>query len=1098
MIAPFRLLILFLSLAVLTTGPAIGASPLTILHSFDSAPDGAYPAAPLVEGVDGNFYGTTSGGTSSYGSVFKMTSDGVRTTLVTFDGANNGANPNGLCLGKDGNFYGTTKNGGFFRMGTVFKMTPDGDLTTLYSFSGPDGAWPVAGLVQGVDGNFYGTTYNGGYITGRTFTNIGTIFKITPDGVLTTLHVFDGSLEEGYNPSSTLLLARDGNFYGVTPNGGQCTLGTLFRMTPAGDFQTLLTFGGLFPLCNPTSAPVQGADGFFYGATSAGGRGFAGGIYKMSLSGAGTVIYEFSNSVDGSHPVSIAPNGLILGRDGNFYGTTQQNSYPTNWQGSVFKMDQNANVSFLANFTGGNGGKPLAALVQGRDGNFYGTTYLGGDSNVGTIFKITSVGSLTTLNSFLTLPTGALPKAPLLLANDGNFYGTTERGGNSDAGTAFRISPSGDFTTLATFTAATGAYPSAKLIQGLDGNFYGTTSGGGDSSLNGSVFEMSPVGYLGIMATFPGAPGDSMGNAPPLPDAHTSELIQGADGNFYGANWPGGTGETGGTIFKVGPSMAFKSLVSFDPIHGSIPYAGLTLGTDGNFYGANNSSWFGLLGQNPNTLGTVFSMTQSGALTNLVNLSATSGYSPYAALLRGPDGNFYGTMANGGANNMGTVFEVTPLGALTTIATFDGAISGKHPRSGLILGQDGRFYGTTVGDPANGDYGTIFSVSNAGDLTTLYRFSGPDGSSPLGLVQYTDGSFYGVTSSGGPGGAGEVFSFYPTPVITFPPISTQLVTNQLTVTAKTSAGAPVQFTVVSGPATVSNSGSGPNTVSSGVVSFTGTGLVTIQASQIVSADYALAPPVTQSFRVVSANAPQTITFPPLTDIPYVAPPITLSATASSGLTVTYSVVSGPATVSGNQVTMTGPGTIQIAADQAGNASYGRAPRVTQTFIATSAQTITFPPIADQVYPVTPFDVNATASSGLPITYTISGPATMLRNRVTVTGPGTVKISADQAGNATYSRAPHVSRFFNVARAQTITFPPMANTTYPSAPFYVSATAFSGLNVTYSVVSGPATILRNRVTVTGTGTVKIAADQAGSSLYAPAPEVTQSFTASPVP
>ncbi len=1075
MLPIFRSLLLTLSLVALAAGHSTADSPLTIIHSFDSAPDGAYPSAPLVQGADGSFYGTTSGGTSSNGSVFKIASDGTRTTLVAFDGLNNGANPNGLCLGTDGIYYGTTKNGGFFNMGTVFKMTPEGELTTLFSFSGPDGAWPVAGLTQGTDGNFYGSTYNGGYIDVRQ-QNLGTIFKITSTGDLTTLHVMgeyesdeeDEIILSGYNPSFPLLLARDGNFYGVASHGGDNSFGSLFRMTPAGEVRTMFSFGTIdMDLMSPSSAPVEGSDGFIYGAALLNVGMEGGGIYKMTPSGVTTVVHVFE-ALDWSTPTNSLPNGLVLGSDGNFYGTTQRVDYSSTGKGSVFKMDLDGNVTTLATFTGADGAKPTSSLVQGTDGNFYGTTFQGGTSNVGTVFKITPSGDLSSLSSFETLPVGALPKAPLLLARDGNFYGTTERGGSADAGTAFRISPTGDFTTLAAFDASTGAYPSAKLIQGADDNFYGTTSGGSEAFLKGSVFKMTADGSLSIMTTFSGAPETDMGAAPRLPVSHTSELVQGTDGNFYGANYPGGAGKDG-RIFKVGPSFAFQSLATFDPTQTSIPYAGLTLGTDGKFYGANIKGWHDRL-VHASKAGLVFSMTSGGSITNLLKPSpASTGSDPYAALLQGPNGNFYGTMATGGAKNAGTVFKVTPLGIPTTLFTFDGGVSGRNPRSGLILGQDGRFYGTTSGDPTQNDYGTIFSVSESGDLTTLYRFSGTDGSGPLGLVQHPNGTFYGVTSAGGPAGAGEIFVFDPYAIIYFPPISNQIATNKVRLAAKASTGVPVRFDVLSGPATVS----------SNLLSFTGTGLVTVQASEAVSpANTESAPPETRSFTVGAAS--QSIYFPLVPNQTFPGSSIQLKATASSKLPVTYSAT-GPATIANGLVQLTGAGTVKITASQAGNSVYGAASPTSITFsVAKGTQAITFP-VIDSQFVGDVVMLGATASSGLPITYIVSGAATLSGKNLTLTGVGTVTVTATQPGDGSYSAATAVKLSFVVTKkTQSVTFPAVGGPF--NTPLSLSASASSGLPVTYSVLSGPGTVSGNVLTFTGIGVVTVQATQPGNAIY----------------
>ncbi len=308
--------------------------------------------------------------------------------------------------------------------------------------------------------------------------------------------------------------------------------------------------------------------------------------------------------------------------------------------------------------------------------------------------------------------------------------------------------------------------------------------------------------------------------------------------------------------------------------------------------------------------------------------------------------------------------------------------------------------------------------------------------------------------------------------------------------ATASSGLAVSYSVVSGPATISGS----------TVTVTGAGTVTIQASQAGNANYSAATPVSQSFTV--SLAPQTITFAPIPNHTFGDASFTLGATASSGLTVSYAVTAGPATVSGNTVTLTGAGTVTIQATQAGNTTYAAATPVSQSFsVAPASQTITFPAIPNHTVSDPPFNLSATASSGLAVSYAVtSGPATVSGSTVTVTGAGTVVIAASQAGNANYSAAAPVSQTFSVTLAsQTITFPAIPNHTFGDAPFALNATASSGLTVSYSIVSGPATIAGNTVSITGAGTVTIQATQAGNTTnYAAATPVSQSFSVAQAP
>jgi uncharacterized repeat protein (TIGR03803 family) len=369
------------------------------------------------------------------------------TTLYSFGGSD-GSNPNGLVQGTDGNFYGTTYRGGAYTnygdgLGTVFKTTPSGALTTLYSFGDIDGDGPVDGLVQGADGDFYGTTEYGGLYVSHWGDTFGTVFRITTNGTLTSLYSFSGG--DGANPAAGLARGADGNFYGTTSAGGENYYlddGTVFKIATDGSFTSLISLSGRNGN-EPRGRLVQGLDGNFYGTTCAGGR------------------YSWS-------------------------------------RGTIFKMTTNGTLSTLYSFTGGSDGDyPVAGLVQGADGNFYGTTRYGGTNGSGTVFKIMTNGTFTSLYLFSGGADGANPAAGLVRGADGNFYGTTESGGiyqgrwGETFGTAFEITPDGVLTTVYFFTGGNdGAYPNSTLVQGADGNFYGTTYSGGVYG-NGVIYRLS-------------------------------------------------------------------------------------------------------------------------------------------------------------------------------------------------------------------------------------------------------------------------------------------------------------------------------------------------------------------------------------------------------------------------------------------------------------------------------------------------------------------------------------------------------------------------------------------------------------------------------
>jgi uncharacterized repeat protein (TIGR03803 family) len=372
----------------------------------------------------------------------------VFTTLVSFTGTSGlypGANPYaGLTLGSDGNFYGTTSSGGTYNHGTIFQLTPGGAFTSFLSFNVTNGAAPYAALVQGTDGNFYGTTFTGGV------SNWGTIFQITTNAAFTNLFSFTGTHNPylGANPGAALVQASDGSFYGTADYGGAYT------------------------------NAAQG--GYGYGT-----------VFQATTNGTVTVP-AFFNNTNGAHP----SGGLVLGKDGNFYGTTTwggrgiSSSFPG--YGTVFKMTPGGTLTNIYLFTGfSDGGYIYAGLVQGSDGNLYGGAFNGGSQGYGTLFKVSTNGSYTPLHTF-SLSEGGSPYGGLMEGSDGNFYGTAYA--LYGYGNVFQLTPGGAFTNLVLLTGSSGAYlgahPDGVLVQGSDGNLYGTTSQGGASGL-GTIFRLS-------------------------------------------------------------------------------------------------------------------------------------------------------------------------------------------------------------------------------------------------------------------------------------------------------------------------------------------------------------------------------------------------------------------------------------------------------------------------------------------------------------------------------------------------------------------------------------------------------------------------------
>jgi uncharacterized repeat protein (TIGR03803 family) len=464
--------------------------------------------------------------------------------------------------------WGMRACGGLLLWAGVAAALPAQSFKTIYSFctqtNCTDGSEPQAGLVQGANGNLYGTTVYGGTGSCQSV-GCGTVFEITSGGVLTTLHSFEKA--HGEYAYAGLVQGTNGDFYGTTYSGGANGEGTLYRITVSGMLKTLYTFCAQTNCTDgatPSAGLVQGTNGNFYGTTEYGGDNGDGTVFKITPSGMLTTLYSFcaqTNCTDGLYPEAA----LVQGSNGKFYGTTTEGG--ANGEGTLYRITASGTLKTVHNFAGypTDGETPQAALVQGTDGNFYGTAKIGGAQSDGTVFRVTPSGELMTLHSFAGYPTdGENPVAGLVQGTDGNFYGTTEGGGAnnescpSGCGTIFSITPSGTLTTLYNFCSQGGGnctdgyFPEATLVQNTDGTFYGTTLEGGARGY-GTVFSLS-VGLGPFVKTLPTSGG------------------AGAVVTILGTNL------TGATSVTFNGTVATFNVVSASEITTTVP-AGATTGT---------------------------------------------------------------------------------------------------------------------------------------------------------------------------------------------------------------------------------------------------------------------------------------------------------------------------------------------------------------------------------------------------------------------------------------------------------------------------------------------------------------------------------------
>jgi uncharacterized repeat protein (TIGR03803 family) len=648
------------------------------LHAFQG-PDGAQPLAGLFLGSDGNLYGTTGfeGGSGGNGTVFRMDLAGDVTTLHVFTGPD-GAQPHGsLIQGADGNFYGTTSRGGTSNLGTVYRVDGAGNFVSLHSFSGSDGAKPWGSLYRDAGGNLYGSTSEGGA------NNVGVLFKLDSNGALTVLHSFSYDPSDGVAPASGLVLGPDGNLYGtaagggfygdgliyrlVLPNtfeavrslqgssdgsgpiseladagdgtligtaveGGPTNNGTVFRVSPSGAFSVLHTFVGTDGTAPSASVTVDPA-GNLYSSASFGGPYYTGLLFQIDSSGTESTLHAFV-------PEGVSPYGpLLQGSDGMLYGTTL--SSPTGW-GSVFQLAPWSNPTMFVSFRDGINIEPFGGVAESADGWFYGTT-TGLPDNLGSVFRVKVDGTLETLHD-MTVGAVSRPYAGLLHASDGNYYGTAHEGAQG-VGAVFRIDSANAFSVLHGFDIFTeGGSPCGRLIEASPGVFTGTNEGGGLNGA-GTVFQIDTNGNTTVLFGFVDSPG-------PQPDGKypCSDIALGSDGNFYGTTLFGGSADSG-TAFKLSPGGVLTTLHAFQGPDGASPLAGLAEAPDGSFYGTTN------VGGAAN-LGTLFRIDSAGRFTNLYSFDGLTGANPTATLTLATDGFLYGTATEGGWF-FGTVFRIS-------------------------------------------------------------------------------------------------------------------------------------------------------------------------------------------------------------------------------------------------------------------------------------------------------------------------------------------------------------------------------------------------------------------------------------------------------
>ncbi len=630
----------------------------TVLYAFAGGADGSNPFAGVILDSAGNLYGTTLYGgltscTGGCGVVYKVAPSGQFTALHSFTGGADGATPYaGVTSDSAGNLYGTTYGGGTTQGGVVYKLSPSGQETVLHTFGGNiPGGTPTAGVVRDSAGNLYGTA--------RT-----ALYEIEASGHFKNLAVFY-CVNIGDVDGSGVTLDTAGNLYGTTsgPTGGNCgpQYGAVFKLTPSGALTELYRFPGAsapdigLPNNGPYNLGAPGvvldSAGTIYGTTPYGG--VSGMIYKIGASGV-TMLHNFTGAASGT-----SPNPTAFNPGGGFYGSTYYGG-PAN-AGTVFEVDGAGHEKVLYSFTGGADGKyPNGVVARDSAGNIYGATSKGGTADQGVAYKVDPTGQLTVLHSFTGGADGGVPEGGLILGSDGNLYGTTVAGGSGSLngvqdGVVFKMDTAGNETVLYSFTGLSdGGTPIAGPTRDTAGNLYGTTLDGGNAGA-GVVYKISATGGYTVLYSFTG-PGAG-GGAP------VSTVIRDSSGNLYGtaSGWgitaSGQAGE--GLVFKLSPSGVYTVLYTFSGgADGGLPQSNVVLDKAGNLYGSadigGNTALFGGLGA-----GVLFEISPSGQETVLYTFQdGIDGYDG-GRLLMDRAGNLYG-QSGGGALQGGLLYKMRP------------------------------------------------------------------------------------------------------------------------------------------------------------------------------------------------------------------------------------------------------------------------------------------------------------------------------------------------------------------------------------------------------------------------------------------------------
>lgn len=641
----------------------------------------------MLEGNDGALYGVTrEGAAHNEGAVFRINKDGTGITAIhAFLEVKGARSP--LIEGSDGMLYGVSQRGGSNDVGTVFRLQKNGTgFQVLKHFGSPgDGSNPIGGLLEASDGWLYGTTWIGG-MGGR-----GTVFKLRRDGSdYWVLRNFLSDLAQPASPFADLVEGDDGALYGTSLEGGYLGRGTVFRVQKDGTgLYVLHSFETTNDAAFPYVPVAEGPDGALYGTGTAGGGTIAG-LFKVKKDGTSyRVLRQFPGAPrDGRYPV--AP--VTLSRDGFFYGTTESGG--NYGSGTVYRLDprdDSYSIVFHFSRSGAEAFWPFGALTPDGKGNLYGFAMQGGSTGRGTIYRIRPGGAFEEVRGMSQTTNEGFMVQGLLVASDGNLYGTCSDEGAGRMGTLFKLAPDGSgFTVLHAFnfTPDDGFTPLTPVIEGSDGKLYGTTRQGGIGGC-GTVYRINKdgTGYQ-LLHGFSGPDGCIF----------QDPLIEGSDGVLYGVTVQGGNNGIGAVFRMNRDGSGYLPLVRAST-YLMYPSGRLLEASDGFLYGV---------------AGHIFRFRKDGADHTAIFRFTNSldGGVPSGPLWEGNDGALYGSTQQVGIYNYGVLFKVNKNGTgFTVLHHFDGGSLGRGEYPGIVRGDDGAFYGGS----------TSWTTGDLG-LGVIYRF----------------------------------------------------------------------------------------------------------------------------------------------------------------------------------------------------------------------------------------------------------------------------------------------------------------------------------------------------------------------------------------